>query len=122
MDSKINKYSIKVKIRDIHPVLENAEAKAELKTIHQDFVVVSIDKAANNVSFICKRHYADVIKTELQYPQGRVTRSQNTERTYGEIGNPPNEIVNAHSTQLRAYGLKLEEDWFAFYVFDTQTT
>ena len=35
-------------------VFDDNEAKAELKRLQNDFVIVPIDKAANNIAFICK--------------------------------------------------------------------
>ena len=40
---------------------------SELKKLQQNCVIVPIDKAPNNISFICKRHYAQVIAAELKY-------------------------------------------------------
>ena len=34
-------------------------------SLKEDFVIVPIDKAANNVAFICKHFYALTIKKEL---------------------------------------------------------
>ena len=43
----------KVVVREIKSVFKDADAK--------------IDKASSNVSFICKNHYADVIKSKLKF-------------------------------------------------------
>ena len=42
-------------------IYDDNEAKAELKRLQNDFVIVPIDKAANNIAFICKQHYAHVL-------------------------------------------------------------
>ena len=36
-----------------------------LNNIHEDFVVVPIDKATSNIALVCKRFYASVITREL---------------------------------------------------------
>ena len=36
-----------------------------LNNIHEDFVVVPIDKATGNIALVCKRFYASVITREL---------------------------------------------------------
>ena len=65
IDSKIYFFEPKIKNIKIHKVLDNADAKREQKELQEHFVLVPIDKAANNVSFIYKKHYANVIKREL---------------------------------------------------------
>ena len=43
----------------------DADIKASLTELQNKFVMVPIDKASNNVAFICKRFYASVILQEL---------------------------------------------------------
>ena len=62
---KISRLSNKVVVNVVNSVFKNEDAKAELIRLHKDFIVVPIDKASSNVSFICKNHYADIIKREL---------------------------------------------------------
>ena len=59
----------KIKSKKAKSVFDDDKAKAELKRLQNDFVIVPIDKAANNISFICKQHYAEVILSELKYNQ-----------------------------------------------------
>ena len=57
--------------------------------------MVPIDKAANNVAFICKRYYASIILQELGL-LGSVTS------TSTEIGNEtPDSIINRHKMELK---------------------
>ena len=55
----------KVKYHEVKPVLENAEVLEYLQVLQSRFVIVPIDKAANNVSFVCKRYYVEVILGEI---------------------------------------------------------
>ena len=48
-------------------MFQDPDAKAELNRLRNHFVIVPIDKAANNVAFICKQHYAHVLVSELKY-------------------------------------------------------
>ena len=68
---KISHLSNKVVVHKVNSVFKNEDVKAELTKLYKDFVVVPIDKASSNVSFICKNHYADVIKRELKFSVNR---------------------------------------------------
>ena len=46
-------------------MLKRAEIKEYLDSLHKNFVLVPIDKAANNISIICKRFYVQVILKEI---------------------------------------------------------
>ena len=74
--------------------------KIELDKLHKDFVVVPIDKASNNVPFICKNHYAEVIKSELKF--SLQTENYNT---YEHVNTPSNEIMKSHSDMLNKFDL-----------------
>ena len=37
----------------------------ELSRLHENFVKVPADKASNNYTFVCKRHYVDILIEEL---------------------------------------------------------
>ena len=45
--------------------LKNADVKRSLEELQEKYVIVPIDKASNNVAFICKRFYANVLLKEL---------------------------------------------------------
>ena len=46
-------------------VLKRKDVSDCLSEMHNKFVVVPIEKAANNVAFICKRFYVEVILNEI---------------------------------------------------------
>ena len=48
------------KKRHIQSIFKDANAKMCLSDLQARYVIVPIDKAANNVAFICKRYYASV--------------------------------------------------------------
>ena len=50
VDNRIQKYAPKIKSTKVKSVFDDYEAKAELKRLQRDFVIVPIDKAANNVN------------------------------------------------------------------------
>ena len=37
----------------------------ELSRLHDNFVIIPADKASNNYTFLCKRHYVDILIEEL---------------------------------------------------------
>ena len=39
----------------------------ELSRLHEHFVIVPTDKASNNFTFVCKRHYVNISATELGF-------------------------------------------------------
>ena len=83
-------------------VFDDNEAKAELKRLQNDFVIVPIEKAANNVAFICKQHYAHVLFSELKYNY----------ITYAFINRPCRNIVQEHVTKLSQHELELDEGMY----------
>ncbi len=114
VDQKILRYSPTIEVKDVRPVLENQGALVELKKLQNDFIIVPIDKAANNLAFICKQHYAAVILKELDYSSRPVTRSQihNNVGTYKCINDlGANNIVDKHARDMQNnYGINLMEE------------
>ena len=64
----------KFKFKKVNQVLQDQETLEYLSKIHDKFVVVPIDKAANNVAFICKKYYIERILKEI----GLVGKASNT--------------------------------------------
>ena len=55
------------------PTLSDPEVKSYLEDMHRRFVIVPIDKAANNFAFICKKFYVSRILAELHVNGGSNT-------------------------------------------------
>ena len=51
--------------RSVKSIFSEPEVKKTMFSLKEDFVIVPIDKAANNVAFICKHFYALTIIKEL---------------------------------------------------------
>ena len=62
---KIEDLKSKTKIHHVKEVLKEAGAKECLKTLQEKYVIVPLDKATGNFSFVCKRFYAKVLVDEL---------------------------------------------------------
>ena len=106
IDEKIKSLSDRIIIRDIKSVFDDPAAKAELKRLQSHFVIVPIDKASSNVSFICKQHYATVIKNELRFS---LPITPDDKITYKKINKTSSSIIKSHFKDLKKYNLKTDE-------------
>jgi hypothetical protein len=64
--------------------------------LQEHLVLVPIDKAANNVAFICKRFYLEVLQNELNKQGG----------AYEIVHESPQDILKRHTLQLTPLGLE----------------
>ena len=46
-------------------IFRDPDVVLELSRLHENFVIVPADKASNNYTFVCKRHYVDILIEEL---------------------------------------------------------
>ena len=65
LDDKINHLKSFVKPKAVKPVLKNDVSLSCLEKLQQQFVLVPIDKASNNIAFICKYFYIRRILDEV---------------------------------------------------------
>ncbi len=63
--NRIRKTKLKSWVRT-RKVLQDNDAVTELERLHDKYVMVPIDKAANNVGFVCKKYYIEKILEELE--------------------------------------------------------
>jgi hypothetical protein len=87
VDSRIN--SIRITPQRTKPVLQDPVVRAHLDDVHKKFVIVPIDKAANNVAIICKRFYLSSILQELGVPG-------NTSPTYELVNRSAESIIETN--------------------------
>ena len=73
-----------------------------LQDLHSRFVLVPIDKAANNVSFVCKRYYVEVILKEI----GILGEGS---ETYLRSDCTKDELVNANMEYAKSLRLEVSE-------------
>ena len=76
-------------------VLKNDICLKALDDLHSRFVVVPIDKASNNIAFVCKRFYAQVLVSELGL--GNTTPSS----TYEKINCNVQKLVDKDCQKLK---------------------
>ena len=60
-----------------------------IQEFHRKFVLVPADKAANNVTVVCRLHYINILKQELNGTKG-----------YEETSTDVKSVVNSHSNEL----------------------
>ena len=56
------KHSVNTRSRSI---FRDLDVVRELSRLHKNFVIVPADSASNNYTFVCKRHYVDILIEEL---------------------------------------------------------
>ena len=86
----------KITCRSVKSIFSEYEVKNTLFSLKEYFVIVPIDKAANNVAFICKHFYALTIIKELNLDCHLLNQDGNN--TYTFINNKTkNHIINEHN-------------------------
>ena len=109
VNKKVEKYSPSIKQNKSKSIFQDPDAKIELNKLQQHFVIVPIDKAANNISFICKQHYAQVIAAELKYSSTNHIPSEDDTYEYDSTKSSI-DVVNSHKLTLSNLDLPLKED------------
>ena len=79
--------------------MEKPEVSGALRKLHEQFVVVSADKAANNVILICKQYYIEQIRKELLGIDQKQPAYQQVHTETAE------EIVDRHRRFCRSNGV-----------------
>ena len=62
---KVDEIKTRYKPQQVKPVLKDKIVVDYLNQIHSKFVLVPIDKAANNIAIICKRFYIEKLLHEI---------------------------------------------------------
>ena len=65
VDNKIISLKHRIKVHKTNPVLIQDTVIEYLKELHENYDLVPIDKAANNIAIICKKYYVTVILKEV---------------------------------------------------------
>ena len=96
VDNKIAVLKNKINPKETISILSDNICKKSLREIHNKFVLVPIDKAANNIAFICKRFYASVIVKEL----GLQNINSANSSTYESLNIDIADIMKSHKDTL----------------------
>ena len=86
------------------PVLKDKNAKKCLSQLQEKYVIVPIDKASNNVAFICKRFYALVLCKELG-----ITGPESS--TYTQVNQNLDEVIKQQCSTLKeSFNLAVDDN------------
>lgn len=96
IDSRIANLKLNLKHRNNIPLLSSPEIKSALEKIQENFIIVPIDKAAGNISIICKRFYAMILVKELGL------NANNPTETYEKIDTSGEHIIHNHLNDLKS--------------------
>ena len=84
------------------PVLKDPSVLQDLEKLHRKYVVVPIDKAANNVAFVCKKFYVEKLLTEIGI-------MGNPSDTYNVIERDIQSIIVNNIELCKKFGLSVDE-------------
>ena len=76
-------------------VLKSTECLRALEHLHEQFVVVPIDKASSNIALVCKRFYAQVFISELGLDNANICS------TYEQVNSSANELIEKDCQRLK---------------------
>ena len=88
----------KIKYRPVKKVLKDPDCLKELKRLKEQCVLVPIDKATNNIGFICKKYFLEVLLQE--------TKSN----TYVPYQDSAKSIINSVAKKCLEIGIPVKED------------
>ena len=109
--------SLKEKVRSPkQKILNDPDVKDTLRRLHDDFVLVPADKAANNVIVVCKKYHIEMLIKEL----GIDTTNISTNSTYIPSIDSFDEILKSHCKFIESAGSEMfEEDKNLPYLYWT---
>ena len=99
---RINSLKQNFKPESSKPVLHDHEVKQYLENLHNKFVIVTIDKAANNFAFICKKFYISKLLDE-------VGQLGNGNSTYSKVDKNIETLVAENIKQCEKFGLTITD-------------
>ena len=90
-------------------IFSDPDVVRELSRLHENFVIVPADKASNNYTFVCKRHYVSILSEEL----GLNSLSGNP--TYNLTDLSASEVLDNHKSVLTSFGIETSDDELDIY-------
>ena len=100
---KIRKLKLTRRPQQTKPILKDENALLYLQDLQSKYVIVPIDKAANNISIICKRFYVQRLLKE-------VGALGNPDPTYEISDVNPSNLINDDIALCERFGLTLDEE------------
>ena len=103
IEDRIEQLKKKIVPREIKQTLKDAGVITALNDLQNDFVMAPIDKATNNISFICKRFYAKILLKEF----GILGTSS---KTYEKLSTSLDSVINSTIKDIKSnFSIKTEE-------------
>ena len=87
-------------------ILNDSDVKDTLNRLNDDFVLVPADKAANNVTVVCKKYQIETSTKGL----GINTKNINPNSTYIPSTDLFKEILKSHCQFIESVGLEMSEE------------
>ena len=81
-------------------IFRDPDVVRELSRLHENFVIVPAYKASNNYTFVCKRHYVDILIEELGF------HSLPGNPTYNLTDLSASEVLDNHKSVLTSFGIQ----------------
>ena len=85
----------KITISATKPFLQDQDVSTALEDLHSKFVIVPIDKAANNIAIVCKRFYIQKLLSEVGVPG-------DTSSTYKLSERNPDDMIFDNSSYVNS--------------------
>ena len=85
-------------------IFSDPDVVRELSRLHENFVIVPADKASNNYTFVCKRHYVRILSEELGL------NSLPGNPTYNLTDFSASEVLDNHKSVLTSFGIETSDD------------
>ena len=106
VNKKIEELKNKFKFSRVKKVLRDPEVVSYLNILQKQYVMCPTDKAANNIAFICKKYYVQVLIKKL----GLLSATSNT---YQEVNGTLHNILQQQNNTLDSvFGLKNNDEEF----------
>ena len=106
VNNKIKKFKNKFKFSKIKQVLRDSEVICYLNILQEQYVMCPIEKAVNNIEFICSKYYVQILLKEL----GLLNHTSNT---YQQVNDTLHNILQQQNNTLdSAFGLKINDEEF----------
>ena len=99
--------SLKEKIQSPkQKILSDPDVKDTLRRLHDDFVLVPADNAANNVIVVCKKYYIQTLIKVLDINTTNISPNS----TYIPSTDSFHEVLKSHCNFIESVGLEMSEE------------
>ena len=85
-------------------IFRDPDVVHELSGLHENVVIVPTDKESNNYTFVCKRHYVDILIEELG------PNSLPGNPTYNLTDFSASEVLDNHKSVLTSFGIQANSE------------